>query len=335
MPSISVAMATYNGERYLEQQLNSIAAQTCRPRELIVSDDYSTDRTIGIVERFASSVDFEVIVRRNGSRVGYSKNFERALAACSGDIVFLCDQDDVWNANKIETVCKVFDEERRLMCVVSDMALVDASLNSLNVTQLDLIVRLGGTERDFVAGCGTALRREWRDYVLPFPDNIPFDSWISALAVRLEVRRALPEVLQLYRRHGENTTNSVFVSWKGRRSLIHPDFSRWMKGKAPHNFEAQAKELDAYEARLSRARVETNLDVDPAVVNQAIASVQKEKVLVRKRSEYVALPRATRVIPVLSSLVNGDYSAASGILSAAKDLIARQSGDRDHEINPN
>lgn len=106
--SISVAMATYNGAKFLRQQLDSIAAQSRVPTELVVTDDASTDDTVAILNDFAATAPFPVHIHRNPSRLGYRANFMRAMGLCRSDIVALCDQDDLWEANKIEAAMEAF-----------------------------------------------------------------------------------------------------------------------------------------------------------------------------------------------------------------------------------
>ncbi len=105
---ISVAMATYNGAKFLRQQLDSIAAQSRLPAELVVTDDASTDDTVTILTEFAATAPFPVHIHRNPSRLGYRANFMRAMSLCRSDIVALCDQDDLWEANKTEAAMQAF-----------------------------------------------------------------------------------------------------------------------------------------------------------------------------------------------------------------------------------
>jgi glycosyltransferase involved in cell wall biosynthesis len=98
---ISVAMATYNGERFIREQLDSLAAQTLPPCELVVTDDGSTDATLAIIEEFCQTAPFPVHVHRNESRLGYADNFLKAASLCEGEFVAFCDQDDVWSKEKI------------------------------------------------------------------------------------------------------------------------------------------------------------------------------------------------------------------------------------------
>ena len=93
---ISIAMTAFNGAKYINEQLNSFASQTRLPDEVVVCDDISSDDTFEILDNFARSAPFKMIVVRNNKNLGYTKNFEKALSLCSGDLIFLSDQDDIW-----------------------------------------------------------------------------------------------------------------------------------------------------------------------------------------------------------------------------------------------
>ncbi|GAG35502.1 unnamed protein product, partial [marine sediment metagenome] len=101
---LSVAMCTCNGAAFLPEQLASIAAQTRRPDELVVCDDHSTDKTVSIVESFAAKAGFDVRLVVNAQPLGATKNFEKAIGLCGGDIIALSDQDDVWLPGKLSRI---------------------------------------------------------------------------------------------------------------------------------------------------------------------------------------------------------------------------------------
>src|SRR5438270_1073780 len=103
-PTVSVAMATFNGERYLKTQLDTIARQSVLPTELVVSDDGSNDQTLSVVADFARSAPFQVTTVRNETRLGFADNFLQAARLCEGDAVAYADQDDFWLSHKLE-VC--------------------------------------------------------------------------------------------------------------------------------------------------------------------------------------------------------------------------------------
>jgi glycosyltransferase involved in cell wall biosynthesis len=105
-PSVSVALCTYNGARFLDEQLASLAAQTWRPLELVVCDDRSTDSTLAILAKFASTASFPVRIVQNGAWLGYKSNFKKAACLCQGELITFCDQDDIWLPTKLEVCCK-------------------------------------------------------------------------------------------------------------------------------------------------------------------------------------------------------------------------------------
>lgn len=116
--SVSVAMATYNGARFLEPQLASIAAQTRLPDELVVCDDQSSDESVEIVERFASRAPFEVRVVRNPERLGFAGNFLQAARMSRGDVIAWCDQDDVWMPEKLAVCARELESDDEVLLVV-------------------------------------------------------------------------------------------------------------------------------------------------------------------------------------------------------------------------
>lgn len=114
-PRISVAMATYNGARYISEQMVSLAAQSWLPDELVVSDDGSSDDTIAVIERFAETAPFPVRILPRGERLGFADNFLRAATACSGDLIALCDQDDAWEPTKLAIGARRIIEDGSLL----------------------------------------------------------------------------------------------------------------------------------------------------------------------------------------------------------------------------
>ena len=120
-------MATCEGARFIDDQLESIAAQERPPDELIVCDDASEDDTFARVEAFAARAPFEVRAVRNPDRLGITGNFERAIESCTGDIIFLADQDDIWHPEKIETLAGVLIEHPATGAVFCDGEVVDAN----------------------------------------------------------------------------------------------------------------------------------------------------------------------------------------------------------------
>src|SRR5688572_4651531 len=135
-------MCTYNGEAYLLAQLQSIAAQTSPPDELVICDDGSTDATVDIAQAFAAGVPFPVRLYTNERTVGSTKNFEKAIGLCTGDVIALADQDDVWRPEKLARIAAALAAAPDVGLVFSDADVVDAASRSLGLRLWDLF---GGT----------------------------------------------------------------------------------------------------------------------------------------------------------------------------------------------
>ncbi|MCE2566123.1 glycosyltransferase [Komagataeibacter sp. FNDCF1] len=124
-PGISVVMATYNGATHIREQLDSLAAQTCLPVELIITDDGSTDATLDIAADFARTAPFPVRIHRNPVRLGYKGNFMHAVSLASGDLISFCDQDDFWKPDNLAKVRDAFANDPDVMMVFHNARLVD------------------------------------------------------------------------------------------------------------------------------------------------------------------------------------------------------------------
>lgn len=121
----SVALCTYNGERYIREQMESILNQTVKVDEIVVCDDGSTDSTLQIIEGFADTTDTAIHIHRNETNLGPVKNFQKAINLCAGDIIFLSDQDDRWMQQKVETIIQYFKQNPCIQVVFTDATLID------------------------------------------------------------------------------------------------------------------------------------------------------------------------------------------------------------------
>lgn len=216
---ISVCIATFNGERFIHEQLSSILSQLSKYDEVIISDDHSTDKTESIIIDFD---DPRIVFLKNKYRSGYTKNFEHALMHCTGNIIFLADQDDVWKSNKVQIV----KEELKLNdFVVSDCKIVDAKLNLIQPSHFKIHnVKVGFFHNlllpRYVGAC-MAFKRNVLDFALPFPENqkyAPHDYWISLIAEMKFKVKIIELPLILYRRHDSNASNGGL---KSRNTLTH------------------------------------------------------------------------------------------------------------------
>lgn len=215
-PSVSVVMATYNGKTYLADQLKSVLAELLPDDELIIVDDDSKDGTLELIESLKSPA---VRVVRNLTNVGVFATFERGLLLSSKDIIFLCDQDDVWLSGKRAAFVAAFERDPRILVVVSDAQLIDASGN---VTASSFMATRGGFRGDVLStfvrnrylGCAMALRRELLFSALPISRLAPMhDMWLGALGSILGRVHYISVPLMQYRRHGGNVSPSRRQGW--------------------------------------------------------------------------------------------------------------------------
>lgn len=199
-------MATYNGEEYVAEQIQSILSQLEQNDEIIISDDGSCDNTLNIILQFE---DARIKLFHNKNH-GLIHNFENALKNDIGDYVFLCDQDDIWLPHKVS---EMFDALQLYDLVVSDCTVVDKNLNII----LESFFKqrssgeglLKNLYKNSYLGCCMAFRRKVLEYVLPFPRYIAMhDIWIGLMVELHGTSYFLEKPLMLYRRHGHNASPS-------------------------------------------------------------------------------------------------------------------------------
>lgn len=212
---ISVCMATYNGERYIKEQVSSIMQQLGENDELIVSDDGSSDSTLQVLDSFHDSR----IKVFSGPRTGLTYNFENAIKNANGDYLFLSDQDDVWECNKVE---RMMEALKQYDLVVSDAWISDEKAVSTGKSLYDIYKPHKGFLRtlyhtSYIGSC-TAFRRKILQKLLPFPPHIVMhDYWIGQIADLYYKTTFIPDKLLRYRRHGANT--SALTTGKSPLSL--------------------------------------------------------------------------------------------------------------------
>jgi glycosyltransferase involved in cell wall biosynthesis len=211
---ISIAMATYNGQKYLKEQLDSIYAQTYKNIEVIVADDCSTDETVKILNEY--SISYGLKYYKNEQNLGYVKNFEKAITLCSGDFIALCDQDDVWRADKLE---KMFKNIAGNLLIHSDAKLIDENGDTLSESYAAIAhkkFRKNTYEYFFsndVTGCTTLFKKELLFFALPFPKNmLAHDWWLALCASKEGSIKYLNEPLISYRQHASNQIGAADIS---------------------------------------------------------------------------------------------------------------------------
>ena len=236
----SVAMSTYNGERFLAEQLASVCTQTRPVDEIVVSDDGSSDGTLRILDEFRRAhpeIRWHVLTSEQNH--GFRASFLRAIRACSGEILFLCDQDDRWAPGKVETMLRYFEANPAMLSLISDFKTIDANGNLLNPSaptenlwvsdrvlrapsapvQISLSEMLG---RNQGQGCAMAVRRELAQEYIRL-DQLWTHDWILNLLAALHGGLYYcPDQLLFYRLHGSNVIGMA----QGEHAQRHIPFIR-------------------------------------------------------------------------------------------------------------
>ncbi|HVF45537.1 MAG TPA: glycosyltransferase family 2 protein [Pyrinomonadaceae bacterium] len=334
----SVAMCTYNGARFLGAQLASVAAQTLAPGELVVCDDRSTDETASIVREFASSAPFPVRLHVNEQNLGSTRNFERAVSLCAGELIALSDQDDVWLPHKLARLEQEFARDASALAVFSDAEVVDEETRptgrglweSVGVSAGELALMEGGRgvgellRGATVTGATMAVRASLRGLALPFPADLPLihDGWMVLLAACVGGVRPVPERLVLYRRHGSQQVGP----------LARPDAAGGLGAVVAGETLGALSRANPYDSTLSVARAARDRlagarsrGLDIAKGARAARSLAELDSRIAHLDARRTLPRARlrRAAPVLKELLALRYHRfANGFASAAKDLLS-------------
>ncbi|MHB0986585.1 MAG: glycosyltransferase family 2 protein [Sulfuricella sp.] len=316
-PRISIAMCTCDGGHYLSEQLDSLLEQTCPPCELVVCDDASQDESFAILESFANHAPFPVRLYRNPQRLGIGANFEQAIRLCTGNVIALCDQDDVWLPNKLAMFAKLFAMGMDWVCCDAEVS--DSDLHSLGYTLwqrvgFDINERKITQEGRFfdvlikhfvVAGATLAFKAQARDRLLPIPHGWHYDAWLAAVlaATGKVVLAEMP--LQLYRQHGGNALGAA------RRGLLS-------EARAAFSLDRDAY----YQAEIARwSRLAAHLEnMIPALTEPKLAA----KLAHLRRRAALPANRFARIPAVIAETVRGGYgSYARNWGSIAFDLLVR------------
>jgi glycosyltransferase involved in cell wall biosynthesis len=216
--TISIAMCTYNGEKYLQEQLDSLLQQMRLPVELVVCDDCSEDRTVSIIQEFASTATFPVRLFINKKNIGFFRNFEHAISLCQGEIIAFSDQDDVWLPEKLAKIEQVFQEHPHLGLAMSNASIVDENLQKLgDLWKLKGFNRnlqkrfAGGHAFEVLLKCIPALgftlafRANLRPLILPIPSGArgrwSHDFWTALIISAFKEVALIPDQLVKYRLH--------------------------------------------------------------------------------------------------------------------------------------
>ena len=270
----SVALCTYNGEKYLADQLESIARQSLLPDELVACDDGSRDRTLDILADFQKKAPFSVKIFSNDSNLGSTRNFEKAIGLCSHEVIALCDQDDLWKPHKLQRLATVLQAHPKAGYAFSDADLVDEQLRPLGRRLWDSIGFRGEIRESFargeqvrcftrqhiVTGATMAFRASVGQMAMPFPTegNWIHDGWIALVSSAAGFPGIpIEEPLIAYRQHAAQQIGAPPASKaaRGKLSLL----GKYRELKAHQNYlfsewEKRCLQILGLKARLESVR---------------------------------------------------------------------------------
>jgi glycosyltransferase involved in cell wall biosynthesis len=328
-PRFSVAMCTYNGAKFLQEQLSSIAAQSVLVEEIVICDDCSQDETCAIVESFSREHPGLVCFHRNPTRLGVSQNFAQAISLCRGDIIFLSDQDDIWLPTRVERMAALFAGDAQCEVVSVAATVTDINLKPTGKTVSPMFQTLDEKPSTFSArihqssafGCTLAFRTSLRPLIFPISPDWGHDNWICFIASRFTQIRGIEEPLMLYRRHrGAAGMHDkldfgyfgqlVAAAKRSKRIDYEHDRQKWqdMKQQLIRIFENNS--MDNFRHGILGSK------------DEILDEVQARLEFSERRLNIVARPRPLRLGSALQVFLTGQYAEfASGWKSFVRDVF--------------
>jgi glycosyltransferase involved in cell wall biosynthesis len=323
IPAISVAMCTFNGARFLDAQLESLAAQTRTPDELVICDDGSSDNTCKIVTEFARWAGFAVRLVVNDKNLGTTKNFEKAIQLCHGPIIALADQDDVWYAHKLDRIEKPFSRSD-VVAVFSDADLISEESRLLGGRLWRTLAFTRAEQKQFargkslevlirhpiITGATMAFRKEFFELVAPLPPEESHDRWIAFLLAACGRVELIPQPLMQYRRHCSQQIGPGPLTTREKLAIA--------KARAGDFYREELRRFRELQKRLQERQSDfTGAERIQRQIEGKISHLQHRAELTRVK--------VARIPRVLHHALNGNYWRYSGgCRSIAKDLLIRE-----------
>jgi len=224
MTKISVALCTYNGEKFIHQQIDSILNQTLKVDEIVVCDDGSTDKTRQILNEYQKKFPEVVRIYRNEKNLRSVKNFEKAISLCTGEIIFLSDQDDIWEETKVEIFIQYFNQYPNINAICSNGTFINNDgnpIDQLSIWSVPQLLKDQKIEIDYfniiafieniATGAGMAFKSTIKDNILPIPvrEGFHHDEWIALVTSYRKSFLMIDDKLFRYRIHNEQQVGGV------------------------------------------------------------------------------------------------------------------------------
>ena len=221
---VSVCLATHNGEKFIEKQLQSILSQKVLPDEILIVDDYSNDKTIDIAEKILSKSSINYSIKKNKFRLGINRSFEKCFSSASFDIIIISDQDDYWFDNRIKNIksCFIKNETKEVLLVNAYVKIKDNEATKKLISDYYPYTTsfiLNFFKNRFI-GCQMAVKRSYLKNLFPFPNDhvCYYDHWISLSSLLRKTTTYIDSPQGYYYRHSSNVTN--FLSPRSFNRII-------------------------------------------------------------------------------------------------------------------
>jgi glycosyltransferase involved in cell wall biosynthesis len=315
MQKRSVALCTFNGAEFLSKQLESIKQQTLPIHEMVVCDDGSSDETLAILERFSKQVPFSLHVHQNPKNLGSSKNFEKCISLCTGDLIFLCDQDDVWVPEKVEQIVHYLEVHPEHEAVFSNATMIDQAGFPVGKTSFDQIEftsevqahwLAGGAFRILlkgyiVTGAALAVKKRALESISPVPNitkELIHDGWI---ALNLSMNNQIGFINSCLIQYREHSNQQVGFKSKPPHVSLLKRFTRVREEKLC----ALRKKAEIANAML------LNFEGKPHVALDIISTLKSRETFYHMRANLPS-NRFARIFPVIKHAMNGSYKKEEG-----------------------
>jgi glycosyltransferase involved in cell wall biosynthesis len=317
----SIALCTYNGSRYLPAQLDSYRAQTRLPDELVVCDDGSADDTEGIVSRFAQTAPFPVHFHRQARNLGSTLNFDDAIGRCSGEWIFLSDQDDWWMPNKLAAFAQATERHSEARLIASDAEIVDGDLRPKGYSLWSSLPFTSARQHQFLGTHGARLM-SWQNMITgataafhaalvplirPIHPSAVHDAWIALLASAVAPCHLIDEPLIRYRQHANQQIGAEPLTLRRQYNMARRMNQQY--------FERQTAFFTAIHERLKSAKLPLR---DAGLLDHLAEKIE----FCRVRSAMRLRNRITRAAMAMGQALRGRYHRLDkGFKALAVDLF--------------
>lgn len=318
---VSIALATFNGEPYVRQQIESLLSQSRLPDEIIISDDGSVDATLSIIEEYKAQSSVPIKLLRNTQRLGIAQNFTNALEHTVGDLILLCDQDDIWKNDKVAFYEDYFRKNIKVHLMLSD-AEIFPNNNKNKHTKIDYFKRNNKTLSYFCTGCCMGFTRDFLNIALPIPTDVAHDVWFNEVAKALGTRHVCNKVTMQYRRHEANNSSHISSSTEPVNLFqkVRKDIEKLR--------QSDSLIVDVLHAEALIMHFERLIESDaPEIINlyqEVISKLKKELTCHLDRCRRREYRTFMRMLTCILAYSKGEYQTYNGFQSLMRDIAWRK-----------